>query len=288
LFELIKLFAEQIIKTLDLSSLAKYRKSSKKAEIGANLFLLYSSLNRIYGRGIELLNELEHVCKRLDRYIVQGRTDETISSWHAARLLRDQYADVLKVRSSFTRLCALLDVISDDLSGKMDAFIGGKINAISFLGYLISGVTNQREDGTFSSALFGPNSDERLVHEIIRMRDQGMDRKRSMSDFRLTQDQSEAFQSISEMSRGQVEILRRFLSERNPRKQLEALKPILVDLHKKLSENFSIEDVLMKIGDASWRLDTDPLMQVSKPKYSLRETIRRRGARSSSDGGVDF
>ena len=281
MFELIKLFAEQIIKTLDLSSLAKYRKSSKKAEIGANLFLLYSSLNRIYGRGIELLNELEHVCKRLDRYIEEGRNDQTISSWHAARLLNDQYVDVLQVRASFIRLYTLLDVVSGDLSGRMYVFIGGKINAIRFLGILISGISNGKESAKFHSALFGPNSDERLVREIIRMRDQGGRWIKRTDDLLNTQDRAESFQSISAMSREQVEVLRRFLSERNPRSQLEALQPILADLHKKLSENFSVEDVLLKIGDDAWRLDADPFWHDGRPGYRSRKA-------PPSDGGADL
>jgi hypothetical protein len=64
MFEIIKLFVEQALKLLNIKELVTARKGAKLAEIGVELFELYSSLNRILVCGLQIVDDLEEVVRR--------------------------------------------------------------------------------------------------------------------------------------------------------------------------------------------------------------------------------
>lgn len=269
MFEIAQLLIEQIIKTLDFASIKKNRDARKKAEIGANLFLLYSTLNRVYGRGHGIVDELEAICKRLERYESEGRNDRTVKSWQISGSIIDQYKDLLRIRIAFIKLHRLLDVVSEGASREMYVFIGGKVNAISVLGHLVSGITPNHERYGFagensSSALFGAQSEKMLVEEIERLKSKGSSDSRDLASLLKVQLPEEKIGNIGELTPEQVESLRTYLAERNPREALEAIKPTLEKFHKDLQENFSVGDVAFRVGQESWRLDEDPFWNMHR------------------------
>jgi hypothetical protein len=63
MFEILKIFVEQLVKALNLEVLLARRDKSKLAEVGASLFSLYSSLNGIYVHGREIASCIRDILR---------------------------------------------------------------------------------------------------------------------------------------------------------------------------------------------------------------------------------
>jgi hypothetical protein len=67
----------------------------------------------------------------------------------------------------------------------------------------------------------------------------------------------EAISDLREATEQDVLILRRYVAERDPEKQLEYLRKILDELYVNLVSRFDIKDVLLKVGDPRVKELTD-------------------------------
>jgi len=63
-FEILKVFVEQVLKLINIESLLKQRDKRKLSSIGADLFSLYSNLNAIYVTGLQIVAEIEQTVER--------------------------------------------------------------------------------------------------------------------------------------------------------------------------------------------------------------------------------
>ena len=250
MFEILKLFIEQVFRTLDIKSLLKSHKQAKLAEIGADLFALYSTLNSIYTCGNRILEEVEDIVARSaetrggTRYRYAGRLRS---------LLEEQANNIADFSQAFTRLARVIDVLHPDIAFRMSLFITPKKNIVGFLLANMSGMN--AEKGSF---LFGTATESNLISLLERAHAQrSADNLSPFYDYmRLvgeaiesTRDVREEIALVDHLSDQSLIILAEYLKARKPREQLETLRPILAELHATLAKSFEVKEILLKVGD---------------------------------------
>jgi hypothetical protein len=90
MFEVLKIFIEQAFKLINISALVNARKGTKMAELGVNMFELYSSLNRVFTCGLRIIDSIEHIISKHDQYKRENRLGEYIPAFDLDDLLQDQ------------------------------------------------------------------------------------------------------------------------------------------------------------------------------------------------------
>jgi hypothetical protein len=249
MFEIIKLFIEQVFRALDIKSLLESHKRAKLAKIGADLFALYSTLNSIYTCGNRILEEIDDIVPRSaetgggTRYRYAGRLRS---------LLEEQSNNIVDFSQAFTRLARVIDVLHPDIAYRMSLFITPKKNIVGFLLANMSGVN--AEKGSF---LFGAATEGNLISLLEKTPEHRSADNLSLfyDDMRLgqaiesAQDVRETIALVDHLSDQSLIILAEYMKTRKPREQLETLRPILADLHATIAKSFEVKDILLKVGD---------------------------------------
>jgi hypothetical protein len=261
MFEVIKLFVEQVFKILNIEAIAKLRDRRNLAELGADLFALYTTLNFIYVTGLRIVSEIETIVRKYNQYIEENRFDGGVSGFDLPELCNDQLRNLRTFAAAFTRIYGIMNIVDPRATREMHIFIGNKVNII----YEISGHLN----GKYNNLAFSPTYEENLINVIKEAKTALQDEHDNTNIFQrnehmfrifdiekneklldgLTKPESESLNDISYLSEEDVHLLSRYLETRKPRDQLEKLRDILDKFHENLLKNFELKDLLLKVGD---------------------------------------
>lgn len=252
MLEIIRLIAETVAKSLSIEALTKARKGKRLTEIGTELFLLYTSLNSILVMGRGIVSELERGLDWLDRKATGGEPDRELFT-HIGFKLQQQAVHILQFVASLKRLGLQLQVISPDVFFKLGPLIFGKLNAVRLLLDAMSAehlfsISKARLDALtdFVSAKaekMGPiKSPEAASHLAFEMEVRHHD---LFQDFVV----DEGVENLSRIPARQNELIRAYLMQRQPRKDLDAIERVAKELRASIVENFSLSDILLAVAD---------------------------------------
>src|SRR5580704_15304825 len=142
MFELVKVFIERMLSILDIPKIIKFREDHRYASIGADLFILYASLNRIYVDGLRLAGSIEDTIQRAESVLARNNPDSTIHSGLRNQLDR-QIDNLINAMAQFDHLSEVVQVVHKDSYEQLMSFINPKVGALTELRRAIHRRTNE-------------------------------------------------------------------------------------------------------------------------------------------------
>lgn len=253
MLEVIKILIEEAFKLINIKRIVSSYKGNQKANIGEILFNLYSDLNQIYVTGSIMVDEIEFVVRKRKQYLSEKRDNETIPDIRLSRIVKAQQSALYRFAVSFQRATNLIDVVDPETTRRLTLFLHTKINILNLLNGVFVG---KRKDLLLSSD--AESKILSVIDEFFREKDSNNKRGNRI--------QNELEQAVSlvgpEINVGQITVAQaaqfeRYIELRKPREHLEELKIISSNFREEIIKNFSIEDILLKVGSRH-NVDDDP------------------------------
>ena len=241
-----------------LPDLLKMRRSNKLGDLGADLFLLYNHLNEAVICAEDIIACIETYVKRMEGHLQSGNDAYALSGgrWVAYKIEAQQH-NLAKVGHSMYRWRRHLQVLDPEAFRELVPLLEGKRNALDAL---LKSMTHGQ------SLPLGPSiSSVQLLTAGSTTGD--ADDQASDSRSWFDQDYDRRVRVANEIQRSAVptgepwdaEVLMQIKGylDSDPRRRLDEIKQMLVQLRGALLANFSIEDVLLKVGDERWDVEYD-------------------------------
>lgn len=203
----------------DLNKILEWKKKKQMKALGADLFLVYVALNEIIINGEAIVENLEDMAGKGKRR-TEGIYWFTVS-------LKGQYLSVRRFERAIKRLSCELQILDAAQFRRLYMLLVGKENALDRVLHLLQ---NERLP-----------IDGLLIDDVpdASARDNGYD---GWARILTSPDSFIA-------TNAPVSEIKEYLKDRQPRKQLKALKTILTKMKKNLDEHFSVGEILAEIGD---------------------------------------
>jgi hypothetical protein len=235
MLELLKVCAEALQKAIP--SILKARRAEKAADLGAELFLVYTHLNEALICGADIVSSLEIYVQRMAEPAKPGRQKYALTGGHwIAYKVEAQQHNLAKVGRDMLRWRRQLQVIDPTAFESLVPLIEGKFNALDALLRLMThGETLPVVPaGGLALLMAGPpepvgqrSGPNQLVKQIA---ESAIPTNVSWDETILRQ-------------------VKTHLSEDNPNEQLDQLRRSLGQLRESLLKVFSLEDIVLKVGD---------------------------------------
>ncbi|HWW68905.1 MAG TPA: hypothetical protein VN089_03095 [Duganella sp.] len=259
MIEIIKAIIEPIAKAISVPELLKSHKDKKAHEIGTELFIMYASLNEILVVGRSIVSELESGTEWMSRKLKEGKPDECLYT-NLEFLLSQQSSNILKLVASVKRLGLELQVIAPDVYVRLAPLLHGKLNAVACLldsinrkyskPKLVSTDIESIEHilavgDECSAALtsYKPHETESMAHAVA---DHVIYQERNVFEQLIRQEEIE---DVGSIPAHQYPVIRAYLDMRKPSATLDDIEALLLVFRKSLEANFSLRDILLKVGD---------------------------------------
>ena len=261
MFEIIKFLIETLLKSISITDLVEQKKKKNLNEIGVEFFLLYMALNEIYIVGQYIVEDLENSLSWLEK---QNKIGEVDSEYYTklGSLLPLQSQNITKFINSLHRLSFKLQVIAPEVYVKIVPLMYKKGNLIQKLTMFLSG---KRFGGTAEPAIvyFEPDAFDNLItanwdiSEINSMSlsetylyELGDSKKgRELSYHIEGKYHKLEIDKISAFNQSTRKTIQEYLKKTQPRKQLKEIEEALKELRKGIAGNFSLQDILLEVGD---------------------------------------
>jgi hypothetical protein len=240
MLEIVKVILEVVGKALNPSEITKMRKEKKLRELGADLFLLYTHLNEILITGEEIIRSLEGYVSRMERHLTQGDDAYalTAGSWVKNKIVEQSFS-LRKFGRTAERFANEMQILDADAYRKLQPLISDKMNV---LWGLISVM-----DGGYLPML-GPTEADLLMLAEQKKEDPHGSTFGKLSrighDLRVS-----SISSKVDWDENIYKQIKEYLLTREPRKQLEEIRIVLQQIRASLEGNFSLQDVLLEVGD---------------------------------------
>lgn len=250
MFDLIKFVIEKVILAIPWKAIKESKNKKQLNEIGAQLFLFYMALNRIVSNGDAIIREIESIFDWLDRKEREGKIKEEIVLSDLYYQLVAQGTSIVDLSSSAGRLAASLELVAPGPYSEIFPLIRGKATALQEISVALSGgpsiwVGRSRPQPTLEHVRVTAREDIRGVRETINMADLSREVDAAF-DLSVT---LRAERGV--LKREQLVLLRNFYDTSARREQLDILRKNASDLRKEIIANFSVQDLLLYVGDRS-------------------------------------
>lgn len=239
MFEIIKILVDNFLQALNLKDVKKNIESKKIRNVGTDLFVLYTCLNDIFITGSSIVNELERYTQWMNRKISEGKDRESYLT-QINFLLEQQRWHLMKFVKAIKALKEELLLISPSSYQMLYPLIHGKINIVGDLIHTLS-------SGTLT--VYDENQVKKFIEENNRKR----------FEFNNLPKAIENLGDLSYIGKDKLLDVENYLNNRNPREVLAQIENVLNDLHKSIKENFSVNDILIGVGNKKGTL-TDQYM----------------------------
>jgi len=257
MFEVLKLFIQSLFDVLDLKGLRTRQADSKIAQVGAELFLLYSALNSVYVAGIQIVDRIDGAIERSVSGDAVSREGSAIfvygNGLHTA--LSYQFEKIREVDRLYRDLAHVIDIVDGGAASRIDLFLNDKMNIIQFLLGQLGKYS--LDDDEQDSLLFSASVEDEIIQRLFGRwpvtetpsQPWWLTPRRRWIYNLYQRDDSERIESYHKIPLAKIDVLRQYVIERKPRDQLRELRALLDDFHDSLASTFSIRDVLLEVGD---------------------------------------
>jgi len=243
--ELLKVFIETVTKALPAAGSAN--RARRLNEMGAELFMLYAQLNEAMLCAEDIIQSLRVYVSRMAQHLEHGNDPYalTAGTW-IRQVVQQQRFTLGRIGSTMNRLSTQLNILDPGSIARLAPLLRGKTNALDTLLSVMS-------RGAFPMA-------ELSREQVTRLQDHGQ----SYDDAAL--DELDAARSVLE--RGAVSTLRpwdehvyrevvRYLELERPEERVSEIRTLLEDIRRVLDSTFSLQDVLLRVGDRRFRTEYD-------------------------------
>jgi hypothetical protein len=217
MLEAIKVAIELLSKSINPSAISEWRRKKKLQEIGARLFLLYMMLNEVLLTGEDILDELYREGSLASKE-GQGEQQEDEPIWRRRirRLLKQQSENFEYIYDQLYLLRPELVAIDDESDYSVHRLLGNKFRRLAVVCELIE--------------------DDRIPPNNL------------LSGFSIVEESISCSVPWTAETYAKIE---KHVSE--GRKGIEDIRVALGQLRTSLKETFSVQDILLGVGDEKFR-----------------------------------
>jgi hypothetical protein len=249
MLDIVKMVIDLLSKFINPSEISKLRREKRLTDLDIELFFLYVDLNEILLAGEEMIENWKYYLNRIDRR--RGYGYDTYSmpkSFTEARLgeLLWQIHRIQGLGRVLSKFSAQLQILNAEAYLKLTLLLfrgRGKLLFLEELHIVIG-----REE-------FMPLLSEDMLNdalkEIIKY-EEGHYGDRDDVFRNATKKLFEEVIPLSDSSSWDASIYKKvesYLNSGKPRQQLDEIRTVLQQLYSTLKDNFSIQDILLKVGD---------------------------------------
>jgi hypothetical protein len=250
MFELIKAVIEPVIKAVSVPDILVRRDRVKLREIGAELYVFYTSVNEIVVLGDHIVGEIESGVRWMSRKVAEGKHEDHLLT-HLPFWLGQQRVSILKASQTIKRLGLELQVIDRLSYAALVPLLHGK-------GSIVSGLI---ESCAEENAVLQTYEEQVLLREMDKCRD--LAEQRSEVELRHLYRMEPQERQIEIGQKAQRTVLagldyipakrvgefESYLQNEKPREYLAAISTALEGLRVQLEKHFTISDILLCVGD---------------------------------------
>ncbi|WP_433292067.1 hypothetical protein ACQPZQ_03750 [Pseudonocardia sp. CA-142604] len=243
MLELLKVLIETVTKALPAAgSAARQRRLN---EMGAELFMLYAQLNEAMLCAEDIVQNLRAYVSRMTQHLEHGNDPYALTAGTWIRdVVQQQRFTLGRIGSTMNRLSTQLNILAPGSIARLAPLLRGKANALDSLLTVMS-------RGGFPMT-------EPSAEQLARLQELGHDD--------AAFDELDAVRSVLE--RGAVSTLQRwdepvyrevvrYLAHERPEERVREIRALLEEIRQVLDSTFSLQDVLLKVGDRRFRTDYD-------------------------------
>ena len=241
MLDIIKMILDILSKFINPSEISRVHKEKRVRDLGAELFLLYVNLNEILLSAEQIIERLERYLKYVDDWMAHGHIAYAMSaSWaHNRKVeLDQQLQNIIKLSGNLNRFGPQLQILNADAYSKLQKSFVSKTNILQNLIGLLRHMLHEK-----CLPVLPSNKLESLLHPI------------QEGNFEIVPtwqqlfEESVSFSDTSAWGPNTYKKIESFLNSGKPRQQLDDIRAALQQLHSTLRENFSIQDILLEVGD---------------------------------------
>jgi hypothetical protein len=241
--ELLKVLIETVTRALPAAgSAARQRRLN---EMGAELFMLYAQLNEAMLCAEDIVQSLRAYVSRMAQHLEHGNDPYALTAGTWIRdVVQQQRFTLGRIGSTMNRLSTQLNILAPGSIARLAPLLRGKASALDSLLTVMS-------RGGFPMA-------EPPAEQLARLQEHGHDD--------ASFDELDAVRTVLE--RGAVSTLQRwdepvyrevvrYLEHERPEERVREIRILLEEIRQVLDSTFSLQDVLLKVGDRRFRTDYD-------------------------------
>lgn len=271
MFEIIKVFVEQVFKLISIDRIIQKKEKHKLSLIGVDLFSLYTNLNNIYVTGLLILQEIEKRINQWEEIKQTGR--KTVNLYRLPDLLSIQSQNISWFAISFARLSRHIDIVDPEATRAISLFLSTKKNIMGILLHQINSqnIRMLQPSSTTSrpALLFSMAFEDSLLQAVDSAKHSkysGGWRTNELLLEKVDYSGEDTMEIRHEVSEREIQFLSDYLRTRRPAEQLDALRLILDRLHERLIANFEVKDVLLRVGEHTPQTSSDGLANWIAPR----------------------
>jgi hypothetical protein len=271
MIELTKTIVERLIPADLIKSAFSQFKRQRTADIGADIFCVYYTLNKVYVTAEQLLDQMDRAVHEFDTAQAEGRAAQVRHQLDAvSALVRRQSKLLASLVQHYAKLDAKMHLLDRASHLVLEEFFGGKVNLFRGIDAILAPSSDRRLEDARTALVLA--HEREAVDAALRRSLTGRSDKtvRGLLSPRLpgTVDEQLFSHIDAELQRldarmheaGTVRVLypdvfaifRHYLAG-GARESMASVKEALDHLYAAIKANFSVEDLLMKVGDARMR-----------------------------------
>jgi hypothetical protein len=241
--ELLKVLIETVTRALPAAgSAARQRRLN---EMGAELFMLYAQLNEAMLCAEDIVSNLRAYVSRMAQHLEHGNDPYALTAGTWIRdVVQQQRFTLGRIGSMMKRLSTQLNILAPGSIARLAPLLRGKANALDSLLTVMS-------RGGFPMA-------EPSAEQLARLQRHGHDGAAfdELDAVRSVLEQG----AVSTLQRWDEPIYRevvRYLERERPEERVREIRALLEEIRQVLDSTFSLQDVLLEVGDRRFRKEYD-------------------------------
>lgn len=231
MLELLRLLVETVVKAIPATS--SYRRTQNLQDLGADLYMLYAQLNEAMLCADDIVESIETYLRRMRGHIEFGNDQYalTAGSWIEFKV-QVQRQNMAKIGTTMNRLSPQLNILHPGAVAGLAPLLRGKLN-------LLDSLLNVMSEGRLS-LLEPPSAEVESSKANVRA-------KIAMS----------AVSTSEPWDTDVYQRLERYMAETRPRDRISEIRRLLEQIDQVLGENFTLSDILLRVGDERFRQKYD-------------------------------
>lgn len=261
MIELTKIFVERLLPADAIKAAFSHLHRKQLAELGVDVFQGYDAINRVYVTARQIIESLDRTVQKYDAAQAEGRSVSLGHEYDAVFTLTARQVRLLPAAARrFAALDKHLHLLDREAHAVIGKFLEGKYSLFEALRVVLTSGDDRRLDGARAGLVLVGERDWSQAAQRRRGHD-GNDWRRggpseeeralwaSMErELQALGDKLAAAQVQASLHADIVSMFRRYL-ERGTGETLSTVEASMAELYAAIKANFSVEDLLMKVGD---------------------------------------
>jgi hypothetical protein len=260
MIELTKILIERLIPPDVIKDIISFFRRNKTADLGADIFGVYHNLNMIYITAEELLGEMDSAVRADDVAQAEARSPQLRRHYDIIfRLVCQQARQLSKVKTEYVSLDEKIHLMDRASYVVIEKFFGGKFNLFSDLDQVLTPSSEARLNGPRAALVLANEHGFIETTQRRHVDDLGPHADEDRRLFAHIESEIERFASklsekgaIASLHPEMIVIFRRYLAG-GAREALDSIQSALNQFYEAIRTNFSVEDLLLKVGDKRMR-----------------------------------